>query len=92
MGSKLRPQGNFPRDSHRLLAVPWPATASGNIWYRAESGPLHGHTEGQDVTRCKPSIASCRLRTRGRAPQAIQTTCRSRVRKTNQGAGDLDLA
>jgi hypothetical protein len=31
--------------------------ANPNVWYRAVTGPLHGHAEGQDVTRCGPSEA-----------------------------------
>ncbi len=42
MGSKLRPQGNFPRDSRGLPAVPNQPLHLANIWYRAGSGLLLG--------------------------------------------------
>ncbi len=48
MGSKLDPKGNFPKI--HINCSSQPASAFGNIWYRAGSRPLHSHAEGQEVT------------------------------------------
>lgn len=51
MGSKLVPQGGFPRNPYRLPAVRGQVLYLANIWNWAESRPLRGHAGGQDVTQ-----------------------------------------